>query len=662
MVSETRRAGKQAFIPNVYADVFDVFFSSDRSRPDSHVHCRPMTTLYDLLGVHPDADDETLKWAFRRAFATTPCGPNGADPLFRSMVARGVLWDAKQRAVCEQLLTQERERLQTKAKRVVIASTLAVCVAILAAVSAVRFALVEPGTMVSVVADKTDHGVSTAPPGAGGDAMNVEADTPPAAVGNETGPAAAAKEAAVTAPASVPVKKSDSGAALVAATKVKQDVDAPPVAMAPGSANGDMAPAVGSGPSDTGATSAVAGKERAVPPSDDVASGNDANLPAPAARQEVDPLPIAAPAVGKDRDTASAAAESKGERDTRQAAADASELAAAMARSGVDASSAATTARKGGGTSITAATVDRTEETATALAVPKKDDGPSTQAGGPLGGKAEMAPAQPTMENAPKAQEGLGDGPRSADASGAAADQAGATIAPGGLDWLFMGSSFRNEARFYRERGIISYKRGAFQQALSDLDEAIRLDRDDAQAHNIRGNILDELGAFDRALADYEEAIRLEPNNSAVFHDRAILWHRRGDLSNALTDLDQAIRYNVSDAKIYCDRGLIWYKKGNNDRAVADFNQAVKLDAGFTATCIRRGVILHRNSEFNLAFAAGYPPIRVDPRIFDPNRRATKRSSTRPEPRAVQTAPSPAESPNDLPSSLSRWQGPLSNR
>jgi tetratricopeptide (TPR) repeat protein len=619
-----------------------------------------MTTLYDLLGVHPDADDETLKWAFRRAFATTPCGPNGADPLFRSIAAQGILGDAKQRAICEQLLMQERERLQTKAKRIVIASTLAISVAILIAVSAVRFALVEPGTMVSIVADKTDHGMSTAPPGAGGAAMNVEADAPPAAVGNETGPAAAAKEAAVTPPASAPVK-SDTGAALVAAT-VKQDADAPPAAVAAGSANGDLAPTMGSGPSDTGATSAVARKERDASPSDDVASGNDANLPAPAARQDVDPLPTAAPAVATDRVTAYAAAEIKGERDTPLAAADAGELAAAMARSGVVASSTATAARKGGGTSITVATVDRAEEMATALAAPGKDDGPLTRAGGPPGGKAEMAPAQPTMENAPKAQDGLADGPRSAAASSAAADQAGATIAAGGLDWLFMGSSFRNEARFYRERGIISYKRGAFQQALSDLEEAIRLDRDDAQAYNIRGNILDELGAFDRALADYEEAIRLEPNNSAVFHDRAILWHRRGDLSNALTDLDRAIRYNVSDAKIYCDRGLIWYKKGNYDRAVADFNQAAKLDAGFTATCIRRGVILHRNSEFNLAFAAGYPPIRVDPRIFDPNRRATKRSSMRPEPHAAQTAPSPAESPNDLPSSLSRWQGPLSNR
>jgi hypothetical protein len=50
------------------------------------------------------------------------------------------------------------------------------------------------------------------------------------------------------------------------------------------------------------------------------------------------------------------------------------------------------------------------------------------------------------------------------------------------------------------------------------------------RARNIRGTALDEIGAFELALADYDDAIRIDPNNPAVLHDRAILWRRKGAL------------------------------------------------------------------------------------------------------------------------------------
>jgi len=51
----------------------------------------------------------------------------------------------------------------------------------------------------------------------------------------------------------------------------------------------------------------------------------------------------------------------------------------------------------------------------------------------------------------------------------------------------------------------------------------------------------------------------------------------------------------------------------------------MKLDPSFAAAYLNRGLILHRNKEFNAAIAAVYPAIRVDPKIFDVNRRANMR-------------------------------------
>jgi tetratricopeptide (TPR) repeat protein len=271
------------------------------------------------------------------------------------------------------------------------------------------------------------------------------------------------------------------------------------------------------------------------------------------------------------------------------------------------------------------------ENTPTPIAVAKADAVKGDNVGEPVETVAALL-TQPASQPASPADQGerlhkpdsvdvpTGIIKRSADAtatnSGDARDAADRELAFGPLS---------NNANFYREQGIASYRNGDFPQAIVNFDEAIRLDPGDAQAYNIRGNTWDEMGVFERALADYNEAIRIDPDNPAVFHDRAILWQRQGALDKALIDLDRAIRFSFSDANMYCDRGLVWYEKGRHDRAVADFNRAIKLDPNFAAACIDRGLILHRNSEFKLAFATVKQAIRVDPSIFDALRRANLR-------------------------------------
>jgi Tfp pilus assembly protein PilF len=266
--------------------------------------------------------------------------------------------------------------------------------------------------------------------------------------------------------------------------------------------------------------------------------------------------------------------------------------------------------------------------TSTAVAAVKKDDDTSTAV---AGGPTEMAAAQPAARTNTTGRDEPHDKHEGVEVPNGVIEPSAAAAATNGGDAQVIADRRpalglpSNDAKFYRERGIVSYSSGDFPRAIVDFDKAIQLDPNDAQAYNIRGNAWDEIGAFDRALADYEQAIRIDPNNPAVFHDRAILWQRKGALDRALVDLDRAIRFSFSDANVYCDRGLVWYEKDRHDRAIADFNQAIKLDLNFAAACINRGITLHRRSEFNLAFAAVHPAIRVDPKIFDVNRRTNMR-------------------------------------
>jgi tetratricopeptide (TPR) repeat protein len=141
---------------------FDDPFLADRRSSSS----APVTTLYDMLGVRPDADDETLKKAFRKAVkATHPDLHVGdADALLRFrqiVIARDVLRDAKQRAVYNRLLEREWERLRrrSKWKRIIIFE--AIAVAVLAAVLVKRYTPLVPTPAIEVV--KEDMVTAVAP-------------------------------------------------------------------------------------------------------------------------------------------------------------------------------------------------------------------------------------------------------------------------------------------------------------------------------------------------------------------------------------------------------------------------------------------------------------------------------------------------------------------
>ena len=83
-----------------------------------------MTTLYDLLGVHPEDDVEGLKNAFRKAVKASHPDLHAGDPdapmRFRHIVrAYAILRDPEQRLAYDRLLAFERDQLRSKSKRTI---------------------------------------------------------------------------------------------------------------------------------------------------------------------------------------------------------------------------------------------------------------------------------------------------------------------------------------------------------------------------------------------------------------------------------------------------------------------------------------------------------------------------------------------------------------
>jgi tetratricopeptide (TPR) repeat protein len=163
-------------------------------------------------------------------------------------------------------------------------------------------------------------------------------------------------------------------------------------------------------------------------------------------------------------------------------------------------------------------------------------------------------------------------------------------------------------------RGNVYYDRKDYDRALSDYSDAIRFDPRYARAYVGRGNVYKEKGDLDRALADYNEAIRLDPENAFAFNGRGNVYKLKGDLDRALSDYNDAIRLNPKASFPYNGRGNVHYDKKEYELALSDYNEAIRIDSKNSNAFNGRGNVHYERKEYDQALADYNDAIGSDPK------------------------------------------------
>ncbi|MEE8350834.1 MAG: tetratricopeptide repeat protein [Rhodospirillales bacterium] len=132
----------------------------------------------------------------------------------------------------------------------------------------------------------------------------------------------------------------------------------------------------------------------------------------------------------------------------------------------------------------------------------------------------------------------------------------------------------RNLAVAFTNRAFAYKRKGQWDKAIADYDEAIRLVPDLFFAFNNRGNAYYFKGQLDKAIENYDKALHLQPDFAEALNNRGNVYRKKGQLDKAIENYDKAIELEPDNARVFADRGLAFEKKGKPTQALIDFKRA----------------------------------------------------------------------------------------
>ncbi len=114
-------------------------------------------------------------------------------------------------------------------------------------------------------------------------------------------------------------------------------------------------------------------------------------------------------------------------------------------------------------------------------------------------------------------------------------------------------------------------------QAVSDYDQALKIDPRSSSAYAHRGNAYWKWKKLDQAAADLNKALEFDPKNADACFDLGDMAAEKKDFDQAVSRYSRILAFDPANFKARAKRGAAYDKKGDFDQAIDDFNKALEL-------------------------------------------------------------------------------------
>jgi Tfp pilus assembly protein PilF len=125
--------------------------------------------------------------------------------------------------------------------------------------------------------------------------------------------------------------------------------------------------------------------------------------------------------------------------------------------------------------------------------------------------------------------------------------------------------------------GALYTERGHFGDAMSQFEQALRVQPGSATARNGLGAGLLALGRVDEAVRELRETLRADPLHLNARWNLSKALVRKGDLDGAATELDALLRQKPDHADAQVGLAMVYFLQHRYDQALPHFQEAVRL-------------------------------------------------------------------------------------
>jgi tetratricopeptide (TPR) repeat protein len=132
-----------------------------------------------------------------------------------------------------------------------------------------------------------------------------------------------------------------------------------------------------------------------------------------------------------------------------------------------------------------------------------------------------------------------------------------------------------------------------YSRALDFYTKAIKLDSLNAIRYYYRSWLLSEyINDNNNAIKDIDKAIKLDKNDPRWFLMQAKVFERMNNNSKALNAYNESIKLSNNSAEFVSERGKFYFKIGEESKALLDIDNAVKKDSLFKKSYYYKAEIL----------------------------------------------------------------------
>ncbi len=156
-------------------------------------------------------------------------------------------------------------------------------------------------------------------------------------------------------------------------------------------------------------------------------------------------------------------------------------------------------------------------------------------------------------------------------------------------------------------------KRARFDDALKQIETAMRIKGDDARLHMLRGHIYRKMRKMKEALADYQTAVTFNPDDPRARSFLGSLQRMTGDLSGARENLTYALKLNAHNVEARISLGKI-YEKGRAWKAAErEYEKCIELVPADERGYVALAVLLSKRTQEDKARSLLLRALEINP-------------------------------------------------